>query len=376
MAHVAHAELARDDDGSVGGAQFAPQHLRHVGDGGADAASRVQGGRAPGRLVLDGLGEGIAHVVHVHEVAAGQAVFEEPHGFAPQQLGREDREDAGVGVEQGLAGAVHVLQPKRRGRHAHGRQRGVQQVLLRQLGGAVDGRRDRARPRRGGGHGFQGLARRTPRLPAARLQIRATAGTGVDDLPAATVQGTVRPLAVHGPRRSQHHPSRPERSRHHQVAQDGRAARVRVHVVPGAVHRLAGPGLRGKVHHHVGAVRPAAPRRRPPGLGVPHVAAHEAGALQLRVGSVFPVNPGQHRVQHGHLRPCRPKSPHQPPADEPGASGDENPHAVHGAPPSRAARASRNTDRRRSACSSLWKRAATAARPASPSRLARSGSRR
>ncbi|MOA22059.1 hypothetical protein D3C78_1425890 [compost metagenome] len=91
-----------------------------------------------GHIGVDSGDGGIDDIINKYEVATFLAVFENIHIFALQQQGRENREDACIGVLQRLSGTVHVLIAKRYRSDSQGGAAGENQLFLHLLCNAID----------------------------------------------------------------------------------------------------------------------------------------------------------------------------------------------------------------------------------------------
>ena len=111
--------------------------LSDLHDGGPLPQADVVG-QGGGRRVQDAGHDGGGDVVNEDEVPHDLAVLVDRDGLSLLGQAGEEGDDAGVGVDEGLAGAIDVLKPIEHRGDAEGAAPGGHEVLLAELGGGVD----------------------------------------------------------------------------------------------------------------------------------------------------------------------------------------------------------------------------------------------
>ena len=233
--------------------------------------------------------DGGGDVVDEDEVPHDLAVLVDRDGLALLGQASEEGDDAGVGVDEGLAGSVDVLKPEEHRGNVEGAAPGRHEVLLAELGGGVD--IGRGGLDLGGGLDRGGQAGEVP-LTGLEHRVSALPGVGgvsrnIDPLP----------LAVDGPGGGQDDLVGTDLVAHEGVEHLGGADDVDVGVPGGLGEGLASPGLRRQVDD---GIRRDLGQERVPVLGDGHVQAAQLHALvELGRASLGGVDLRVHVVQ-GH----------------------------------------------------------------------------
>jgi hypothetical protein len=314
VAGVAGAVVLGEFGAEVGAAKGGREAQGGLVDGVVAAAADVDDA-ARGAGGVEGEGEGAGDVGDVDKVAALAAVLEGEGGQVPEEAGGEERQDAGVGAGEGLAGAVDVEEAEGEGGDAAGLADEEAEAFLVEFREGVDGGGVGVLGF-GGGEGCERAAVGVDEFPLAGLETFERAGAAGD---VGSGGAAVKALAVDAGAGGEDEAA--DGAADEGLEEDGGALVVDGGVVGNLIQARAGADEGGEVADGVDADEGLVD-----GAGVEHVAdaqvdlGGEVGGAD-GVGTVHVRDEG---VEDAHAMAAAQELVGQVGADEAGAAGDED----------------------------------------------------